>query len=65
VGEDTESACAMSNLDTFRSGEFIDIVVAGAIRRKTCCDAITFTPDLRKCKVDFRGNTSYIETSDV
>jgi hypothetical protein len=55
----------MSTLDTRGSGEFPDVVVAGSFAVDTGLDAITFSLDLGKRKVDFRGNASYIETSDI
>ena len=63
--EGTESACAISILDTLHSGEFPDVIVAGFFAVKTGFDAITFILDLRKCKIDFGGNTRNIETSDI
>jgi hypothetical protein len=65
MGRGTKSACAMSTLDTGGSGEFPDIVVAGSFAVDTGLDAITFSLDLGKRKVDFRRNASYIETSDI
>ena len=61
----TESARAISVLDTLRSGEFPDIVVAGLFAIETSFDTITFVLDIGEREVDFRGNTSYIETSDI
>jgi len=55
----------MSNLDTRGSGELPDVVVAGGLAGDTGLDAITFSLDLGKRKVDFRRNASYIETSDI
>ena len=55
----------MSTLDAGGTGEFINVVVAGAGSVETGLDAIAFILDFGECKVDFGDNTSNIETSDV
>lgn len=55
----------MSVHDTSGSGEFPDVVIAGFFAVKTGFDAIAFTLDFRKRKINFGGNTGNIETSDI
>jgi hypothetical protein len=55
----------MSTLDTGGSGEFPDVVVACLFAVETGLNAITFGLDLGERKVDFRGDASHIETSDI
>lgn len=55
----------MSSLNTGRSGEFPDVIVACLFAVETGLDAITFRLDLGEREIDFRGNTSHIETSDI
>lgn len=65
MGGRTESACTMSNLDTFGSGEFPNIIVAGFFAVDTGLDTITFILDFRKRKINFGGNACNIESSDI
>jgi hypothetical protein len=64
-GEVTESARAIPTFDACGSRKLPHVVVAGFFAVETGFDTITFIFDLGKRKVDFRGNTSDIEASDI
>jgi hypothetical protein len=55
----------MPTLNSIGTCEFPDIVIASVLVVETGPDTVTFILDLRKCKVDFCGNTGYIETSNI
>ena len=55
----------MPTLNALGGGKLPNVVIASTNAVNTFLDTITFVLNFGECEVNFCGNSSYVETSDI